>query len=320
MSVTERLAETLAELLREDPRRVILGEDATDGGMLGLSRACIADERLAERVLATPLVPTSCVAHAAGLARAGRRPILVFASALGLVEGLAGLREAARLGWRTADESSTAGLLMIAPCGPGFGLGGDASDGIDALLTRVPGLRVLCVGRAHEASAWLRAAADVDEARGPTVLLVPRRLLVADGEASVNDLGRSPHEVARIRDGAEATVFAWGATVDVALAAVEQAQVDATVVDVGCLAPLDADGLVDAARHTGKIVIAHAGPAAGGIGGELAALFADRAILYLDAPVTRVAGEPGPFGPDDEGRAVPTVARVAEALTHVARY
>jgi pyruvate/2-oxoglutarate/acetoin dehydrogenase E1 component len=290
-----------------------------DGGMLGLSRACVADEQLRARVLATPLSPSTSVAHAAGLARAGRRPILVFASGLGLVEGLAGLREAARLGWRTGAAEGLP-LLMVAPSGPGFGLGADAVDGIDAMLARVPGLRVLCAGQPSEADAWLRAAADFDGGEAPTVLLLPRRTLLAEVDGSRPELGRTATAAARVRDGAAATVFTWGETVDVALAAVAQADIDAAVVDVGCLAPLDTDGLVTEAKATGKIVIAHAGPAAGGLGGELAALFADAAILHLDAPITRVTGAAGPLGHADEARAVPSVSSIADALVRVARY
>jgi pyruvate/2-oxoglutarate/acetoin dehydrogenase E1 component len=320
MNVLQRLSETMADLLRFDGRRVVLGEDAADGGMLGLSRACLEDDRLRGRVIATPLTPAATVAHAAGIARAGRRPILVFASPLGLLEGLAGLREVARLGWRTDPEHPVT-LLMVAPCGPGFGLGGDAGDGLDATLARVPGLRVLCAGRAHEAQAWLRAAADFEHGQAPTVLLLPRRLLLSDdGDDDTADLGRACTSAARVRDGHEATVFAWGETLDVAHAAVALSQIDAAIVDVGCLAPLDTQTLVAEAKATGKIVIAHAGPAAGGLGGELAALFADEAILHLDAPITRVTGLAGPLGHADEALAVPSVASVAEAITRVARY
>ncbi len=320
MSVLTSLSEMMAQLLREDRRRVVLGEDARDGGMLGLSRTCIADGTLRERVIATPLSPTTAVAHAAGLARGGARPILVFASPLGLLEGLAGLREAARLGWRTG-QSAAVPLLMVTPSGPGFGLGEEAAEAIEATLARVPGLRVLCAGQPAEAAAWLHAAAQLDDDDAvPTVLVLPRRVLLADTDEALPDLGRACTSAARIRDGQAATVFAWGETVQVALDAVAHAQIDAAVVDVGCLAPLDAATLVAEAKATGKIVIAHAGPAAGGLGAELAALFADQAILHLDAPITRVTGADAPLSAALEAQAVPTVARVAEAIAHVANY
>ena len=100
--------------------------------------------------------------------------------------------------------------------------------------------------------------------------------------------------------------------------AVERSGVDATIVDVGCLAPLDDDGLLEQAKATGKIVVAHGSCPA--VAGELCALIADKAILYLDAPVTRVGGDPRPLTGPDEAAALPTVERLVEALIHVAQY
>ena len=99
MALVERshLIEVLT-LLRDDPRRVLLGEDVRDGGMLGLSRAAMQDPALGLRVLATPLTPTANLAHATGLALAGRRPIVLLGSASALLEGYAGLRELGRVG------------------------------------------------------------------------------------------------------------------------------------------------------------------------------------------------------------------------------
>src|SRR5688572_6091520 len=140
MNVASALADVLAELLREDPRRVLLGEDVATGGMLGLSRACADDAELAARLVATPLVPATALAHAGGLALAGLRPIVLLPGLFSAFEGLAGLREVAAMAWRTAGDR-TAPLLILAPCGPGFGLGGDAGEGLEAVLAQVPGLR-----------------------------------------------------------------------------------------------------------------------------------------------------------------------------------
>lgn len=319
MNVLEHLSLALADLLREDSRRVVLGEDVVDGGMLGLSRACRDDAALAGRLLATPLAPSALVAHAAGLALGGRLPIVVLGHLLGLVEGIAGLREAALLPWRTAGARRVP-LLLVAPCGPGFGLGGEASEGLEAILTRIPRLRVLCVGRAEEAVAWLRGAAAFDEHDDATVLLLPRKLLLAEPTEVVDVLDRECNQIHRVRDGRAATVFAWGESVDASLAAVERSGIDAAVIDVGCLAPLPVDALVAEARATGKIVIAHAGPRSGGVGAELAALFADRAILHLDAPITRVTGEAAPRVAAEEAAGAPSVSRLAEAIVQVAEY
>ena len=150
-------------------------------------------------------------------------------------------------------------------------------------------------------------------------MLLPRRLLLRElTQPPAHDLPDGPEQAHVIRSGQAATVFAWGDTVELAMAAVERASVDATVVDVGCLAPLDRDTLVEQANATGKIVIAHGSDQA--IAAELAALFADRGILHLDAPVTRVGGSEGPVTPGGELAALPPVERLAQAIQSVADY
>jgi pyruvate/2-oxoglutarate/acetoin dehydrogenase E1 component len=318
VTLAEHLANILAELLRDDPRRLLLGEDVVDGGMLGLSRVAADDETLAPRVVSTPIVPTTLAAHAGGMAAAGRRPIVVLPAVGSLVEGLAGLREIAMLSHR---GQRSAPVLFVAPSGPGFGLGADAGEGSEAMLTRIAGVRVLCAGQARDAGATLRAAADFWLGDEPTVLLLPRTLLLAEVEPDPPAaLDRPLGAINRLRDGDSATVFTWGEAVDVAMRAADACGHSAAVVDIVSLSPLDRPGLVAAARQTGKIVIAHAGPRAGGIGAELAALFADEAILHLDAPVLRATGEDAPLGPTDEARALPGVDQLSAAITQVATY
>ena len=170
-------------------------------------------------------------------------------------------------------------------------------------------------GKVGEVSKMLaRAAAELANEEGPTALLLPRRLLLRElSDPPTHDLPDGPRV---IRSGGAATVFAWGETVELAVAAVERASVDATVVDVGRLAPLDADALVEQANATGKIVIAHGSDRA--IAAELAALFADRGILHLDAPVTRVGGTEDPVTPGGEMAVLPPVDRLAQVIQDVA--
>ncbi|MCX4246470.1 transketolase C-terminal domain-containing protein [Paraliomyxa miuraensis] len=324
MTILGHLAEVVAGLLRDDERRVLLGEDVADGGMLGLSRDAVKNPALRPRVLSTPLLPITSFAHAAGLAGAGRHPLVLLPGVGAALEGLTGLREAAAWSWRNRDSVGTpiaVPLCVVAPCGPGFGLGGDASEAAATMLASIAGLTVLCAGRAEEAGAWLRAAAEHAVTHGPTVLLLPRRVLLgAVSGPPAQSLGRDPTSPHRVREGETVTVLSWGAALSIATAAVEATGVDATVIDVGCLSPLPRAALEAEAKATGRIVIVHAGPRTGGIGAELAASFADAAILHLDAPVVRVAGADSPLRPADEGDAVPSVERVAKAIERIASY
>lgn len=332
MSALQPLARLIAELLREDDRRVLLGEDVRSGGMLGLSRVALEDPQLRARLLGSPLTGIAHVAHAGGLALAGLRPIVLLSSASALLEALPAMRELGRLAWRSGDQPARAvPVLFVAPNGPGFGLGGEAAESVEATLATIPGVEVWSAGRVEDLCGYLRRAADVEGTSGPRVLLLPRSVVVRDLLTDVDlaaSLAREP--TALLREGADATVFCWGEALVPSLAAADacarqEPPIEVGVVEVGKLAPLDEARLVELARATGKIVIVHAGSLGGGIAAELAALFADQAILQLDAPILRVTGtrEPGSsflVSGHEEPRQSPTAAAIVEAILHVAHY
>jgi pyruvate/2-oxoglutarate/acetoin dehydrogenase E1 component len=249
-------------------------------------------------------------------------------SATALLEALAAVRELGRLRWRSGDVRSIP-VLFVAPNGPGFGIGGEAAESVEATLANVPGLEVWCAGRTEELCGLLRSAAEFEDTAGPRVLLLPRGVVVRDLLIDVDldaSLEREPTAV--LREGPDATVFAWGDALEPALAAAdacaeptEGSAISVTVVDVGRLAPLDEALLIARANATGKIVIAHAGARQGGLGAELAALFAEHSILHLDAPILRICGDvPGLVAGHEEHRASPAAAEIAAAITHVVHY
>jgi pyruvate/2-oxoglutarate/acetoin dehydrogenase E1 component len=328
MSALQPLARLVATLLREDDRRVLLGEDVLSGGMLGLSRVAAEDPQLRARLLGSPLTGVAHVAHAGGLALAGLRPIVLLSSATALLEALPAMRELGRLAWRSGNMR-TVPVLFVAPNGPGFGIGGEAAESVESTLAAIPGIELWSAGRVEDLCGYLRSAADVEGTTGPRILLLPRSVVVRDLLVDVDlaaPLDRSP--TALLREGRDATVFCWGEALLPTLAAADacarqdspNSRIDVAVVEVGKLAPLDEGLLVELARATGKIVIVHAGPRGGGIGAELAALFADQAILQLDAPITRVTGTGHLAGGHDEPRQSPTAAAIVEAITNVVRY
>lgn len=324
MSALQPLARLLAELLREDDRRVLLGEDVGSGGMLGLSRVAAEDPKLRSRLLGSPLTGVAWAAHAGGLALAGARPIVLLSSATALLEALPAMRELGRIGWKSGDQREVP-VLFVAPNGPGFGLGGDSAESVEATLAAVAGLEVWSAGRVEDLCGWLRSAAELDGAAGPRVLLLPRSVVVRDLIVDIDlaaPLNRD--KTAVLREGADATVFCWGEAVVPTLAAADacarrDSPIEVSVVEVGKLAPLDQPRLVELARATGKIAIAHAGPR-GGIGAELAALFADQAILQLDAPIVRVTGSSGLVAGQQESQQSPTAAAIVEAIEHIVNY
>ncbi len=320
MSLIHALGDVVVEALERDPRRIVMGEDVLDGGMLGLSQVPARRDDLRARLVSTPLTPSSLPGYAAGLAMSGYRPLVILASATALVDGLASLREGGRLGWRSGDTLAPE-VTFLAPFGPGFGLGSDGTEAVDALLATVPGLRLVCLGRAHEGPALLRAVLDPNARAPTTVILLPRTLLLQElGDHSVaKELGRAPGQANEIRAGGEATVVAWGPTVELASAAVAALDRDVRIVDLGGLSPVDPAVLATAAE-TGKVVIVHAGPRTHGIAAELAALVAEHGILHLDAPVVRVGGVDAPVAAQHEMQALPRVDTIRHAIEQVLNY
>jgi pyruvate/2-oxoglutarate/acetoin dehydrogenase E1 component len=207
MSALQPLARLIAELLREDDRRVLLGEDVRSGGMLGLSRVALEDPQLRARLLGSPLTGLGHVAHAGGLALAGLRPIVLLSSAGALLEALPAMRELGRLAWRSGDHCAVP-VLFVAPNGPGFGLGGEAAESVEATLATIPGVEVWSAGRVEDLCGYLRSASDVEGTSGPRVVLLPRSVVVRDLLTDVDlatPLEREP--TALLREGSAATVF-----------------------------------------------------------------------------------------------------------------
>ncbi len=315
MNALEALSGVCARLLSTHPDAVMLGEDVRDGGMLGLSRAAAQDPELRERLLGTPLSNGGLFAHAAGLALGGRRPIVALPSGGALLEGLSKLREIAALAWQSGG-SSRPGILILAPTGPGFGLGGEASVSPESMLAELPGVRVVTPAAASELGAMIEAAyACSDE--GPTIVALPRTILLEEIEAFDEQLEGELGQARVLQSGEDATLFAWGACVPLARQALEHVDASIELVDVRSLSPLDDATLEAAAAKTGKLVIAHAGARTHGLGAELAARFADAAIWSLDAPVQRVTGARGPFDATHEFQRLPRVEAIVDALVRV---
>lgn len=319
-TVLEQLSASVASLLREDPRRVALGEDVRDGGMLGLTRVAAEDEALRDRLLGLPLNTSAGLAHAAGLALGGSRPMVLLPSAAGLVDALAALREATRFSSRYDTERALP-ILIVAPCGPGFGLGGDAAIDVAAHLACVEGLRVLVGSDPAQFPGLLRSAASFDAGESPTVLLLPRNLLLREAPEDAHDAHDDPlDQVRTIRAGDEVTVFCWGASVERVREAAHTADVSAHVTDLVSLSPLDKPGILEAARTTGRVVIVGAGGSANGAASQLAALLADEGILHLDAPVRHLHGRGRDVEARHEHDLIPSVDAIRDTLVATASF
>ena len=309
----------LARAMIDDDRVLVLGEDVGING--GVFRATEGlHEKFGEhRVLDTPLAETAIVGVSIGLAAQGFLPVAEI-QFMGFIYSTLDqiINHAARMRCRTRGRLSCP-LVIRAPFGGGVHAPEHHSESTEALFTHVPGLRVVIPSSPRRAYGLLLAAIrDPD----PVIFLEPKRLYRATKEG-VDDNGEALllDRCVALREGADVSVITWGAmTLDVLQAVDELAKsgIEADVIDVSTLKPLDTQTILDSVAKTGRAVIVHEAAQTGGFGGEISARIAEHGLFHLKAPIIRVAG------PDTvmplarlEEHYMPSVARVVEACRHV---
>jgi len=289
--LVEAVRMALARVMSEDETVILLGEDiGRNGGVFRATNGLL--ERFGEqRVRDTPIAEAAIAGLAVGLAAQGMRPVaeIQFSGFIyPCIDQLA--NHASRLRTRTRGRL-TCPLVIRSPSGGGIHAPEHHSESMEALLTHVPGLRVVFPSSPKRAYGLLLSAI-----RGPdpVVFFEPTRLYRSAKE-DVDDSGEGLplNSCFTLREGTDVTLVTWGATVIEALAAGDHAAdegVSVELIDVAILKPLDFETIRASVSKTGRAVIVHEAPISGGFGAEIAARIADEALLSLLAPVKRVAG------------------------------
>lgn len=291
VTLVEAVNMALARAMEEDDRVLVLGEDVgVDGGVFRATQGLLA--RFGPtRVRDTPLAETAIAGISVGLAAQGFRPVaeIQFDGFIyPTIDQIAS--HAARLRTRTRGRLSCP-MVLRAPYGGGIRAPEHHSESVESFFAHIPGLRVVIPSSPRRAYGLLLSAIrDPD----PVVFLEPKRVYRAIKEEVEDDgTGLPLDEPVVLREGGDVTLVAWGAmireTLSVADMLAEQG-VDAAVIDVATLKPLDAGPILRSVETTGRCVIIHEAPLTGGFGGEIAARLAEHALLSLLAPVRRVAG------------------------------
>ena len=315
LTLVEALRLALARAMAEDERVLLLGEDiGVNGGVFRVTeglQARFGDDR----VIDTPLSEALFAGLALGLAAQGFRPVTEF-QFMGFIHPALDqvINHVGRLRNRTRGRL-TCPLVLRAPYGGGIHAPEHHSESFEALFAHVPGLRVVIPSSpAQGYGLMLAAVRDPD----PVVFLEPKRLYRAPKEAVRDDGLAAPLDRCfTLRAGRDVTLVTWGAMTSETLAAAETLSlegIEAEVLDVATLKPLDADGILASVERTGRCVIVHEAPLTGGFGAEIAARLADEGLLSLRAPVKRVAGFDTVMPlPRLESLYMPSEARILEA-------
>jgi pyruvate dehydrogenase E1 component beta subunit len=310
------IKDAMCEEMRRDPKVFILGEDiGLYGGAFGVTRG-MREEFGPARVRDTPISEAAITGCAVGAAMTGMRPIveIMFSDFITIAMDQL-VNQAAKARYQFGGQASIP-MVLRTPEGSGTGAAAQHSQSVESWILNVPGLKVVAPSTPADAKGLLKASIRDDN---PVVffeqkLLYRKKGLVPWGEYVI-PLGKADVK----RPGKDLTIISYGRMVERCLEAAAELDaqgIDAEVIDLRCLRPLDTDTIVASVLRTGRVMIVHEACRFGGFGGEIAATIAESdAFYHLDAPICRLAGRdvPIPYNKTLESEVVPTQDRIVRA-------
>ncbi len=325
MNMITAINRTLHEIMAFYPEVTLFGEDVADpkGGVfkasVGLTEAFGAD-----RSFNTPLAESSIVGVAIGMGGAGGKPIAEIQFADYIHPAFDQIvSEAARLHYRSAGGWNCPIVIRV-PYGGGIHGALYHSQSIEAFYTHVPGLKVVVPSTPADAKGLLHSAVEDPD---PVMVLEPKKLYRLATGPLPNGEHRVPIGKAAVRRlGADVTIVAYGTMAHFAVEAaarLAEEGIDAYVLDLRSLRPLDWPSIEVAVKHNGKVLVVHEDTQFGGFGAEVVAQIMEKAFYWLDAPVRRYCAPEAPafpFAPNLEKQLMPSVEGIVEHARSLARY
>jgi 2-oxoisovalerate dehydrogenase E1 component beta subunit len=328
MNMIQALNSAMDVMLTRDPDVLVFGEDVGFFGGVFRATEGLQKKHGLERCFDTPIAESGLIGIAVGMGAYGLRPVVEIQFADYIYPAYDQIvSEAARLRYRSAGQF-TAPMTIRSPYGGGIFGGQTHSQSVEALFTHVAGMTVIIPSNPYDAKGLLISAIEDDD---PVLFLEPKRIYNGpfDGHHDRPVLPWSKHpasevpeghytvplgKAALMREGGDLTILAYGTMVHVVLAAAEEAGVDAEVLDLRTIWPVDIEAIVASVKKTGRCVIVHEATKTSGFGAELSALVQERCFYHLEAPIARVAGWDTPYPHAFEWEYFPGPARVVEAL------
>jgi pyruvate/2-oxoglutarate/acetoin dehydrogenase E1 component len=316
----EALREALREEMRRDRTVFLLGEDIGRywGGAFKVTEG-LAEEFGDERVRDTPISESAIIGTAVGAAITGMRPVaeIMFGDLTALaMDQIA--NQAAKIRYMFGGQASCP-MVIRTPFGAGVNIASHHSQSLEAWFMHVPGLYVAVPSTPHDAKGLLKTAI---RGNNPVFFCEHKLLYPVEGDVPEEEC-LIPFGVADIKtEGSDATVVATMFMVHKALAASESLEkegISVEVIDPRTLTPLDKKTIVDSIKKTGRIVIVSEDCKTAGVSAEIAAVVAEEAIDYLDAPIKRVTAQdtPIPFSPPLEQFVIPNEKAIIKAVKEV---
>jgi 2-oxoisovalerate dehydrogenase E1 component beta subunit len=331
MNMIQALNSAMDIMLGKNPAVVLMGEDI--GYFGGVFRATEGLQRKygEHRVIDTPIAEGGIVATAIGMSVNGLRPVAEIQFADYIYPGFDQIvSELARIRYRSAGDFF-APVTIRTPCGGGIRGGQTHSQSPEALFTHISGIKVVMPSNPYDAKGLLITSIEDDD---PVVFFEPKRLYNGpfDGDPNKPAVPWSTHPKGQVdegyykiplgkadivRAGAEVSIITYGTMVHVAVAAAAAMNVDAEIIDLRSLVPLDVETIVTSVKKTGRCIVAHEATRFSGFGAELLSIVQEECFWALEVPIQRVAGWDTPYPHAFEWEYFPGQARFKAALKTV---
>jgi pyruvate dehydrogenase E1 component beta subunit len=320
MTVREALRDAMAEEMRRDKDVFVMGEEVAEyQGAYKVTQGLL-QEFGPERVIDTPITEHGFAGLGVGAAFTGLKPIVEFMTfnfAMQAIDQI--INSAAKTLYMSGGQLGCS-IVFRGPNGAAARVAAQHSQDYSAWYSHIPGLKVVAPYTAADAKGLLKAAI---RDPNPVIFLENEILYGHTFEVPKLDDYVLPIGKARIaRAGSHVTIVAWSIGMTYALKAAEELAkegIEAEVIDLRTLRPMDTDTIVESVKKTGRCVTVEEGWQQSGVGAEIAARVMERAFDYLDAPVLRVSGKdvPMPYAANLEKLALPSVAEVVAAVKAV---
>ncbi len=322
ISFSKAINEAMSEEMRRDGSVFLIGEDVgVMGGTFGVS-AGMYDEFGEERVRDTPISENAIIGGGLGAALMGMRPIaeIMFADFVTCAMDQV-VNQAAKARYMSGGKANVPLTIRIVN-GTAGSTAAQHSQSPEAWFMNVPGLKIAIPATAYDAKGLLKTAVRGED---PVLFFEHKMLYSAKGEVPEEDYTVPFGEAAVRREGTDVTIIAVGGVLPNVLTAAEklaQDGISAEVIDPRTLVPFDKETVINSVKKTNRVVIVHEAHKRAGPGAEIAAMLAEEAIGYLDAPVVRVATKnvPFPYHPALEQYILPTEDEIIAAVSGIVKY
>ncbi len=317
ITFSEATREAMAEEMRKDDTIFVMGEDiARQGGIFG-QFAGLPAEFGNERVRDTPITETAIVGAAIGAALAGMRPVadMHFADFIGVTMDEV-FNQMAKIRYMFGGQT-TVPMVIRAPDGLIRCAAAQHSQSVESWFNNIPGIIVVAPSNPADAKGLLKAALQSDD---PVIYFENKDLFSKKGEVPEDENFVIPLGKAHVaQEGKDVTIVSYSIMMSLVYKAAEKLEAEGysvEIIDLRTLSPFDKNTVIESVKKTHRLLIAHEAVKIGGLGSEIAAVVAEEALDYLDAPIVRVGAKftPVPFSPTLEDAYRPKVEDIVDGV------